>query len=442
MDVFNLGLYHTFEPKGRNVLGMYRGKTIILLGNEIHHNDNNNSNNGGSQDPISCLDLLDTGEITKLVSEGTSILVSDVEMARGRDLRRWLSDVVHRTYCTPTSHLLMDSDNILKCLRQTQKNDTKYIMPIKGPWEKQADKMAKALDKQFPDRRFLVSQQDSTKISVREGLGYDARVSVMFRLNTTDETGMMQYTLVSLLPFRTRLSLLWPLLKDSKQLEIMEYLTLSITNSLIIEQRSNSGGGGGSSSGGGTPHRNEFLQFDQLAQFDTSSIVFITTILSSLSRRGLRRKSTDEIQLFLSQHYHSPELIEMANSRLRWTRRLSVRDIRTRISQACNLDIAEYDSRILNAREIDTEIHVLRNNMTRGGGREEELLGKRGFESRFPDCMDELLEFIPSSLTRYVCLLFYPRGGDVDGRNSSATLLPEPEIQLQDFLKEDPFKNW
>src|SRR5579859_2497341 len=83
MDVFNLGLYHTFEPRGRDVLGMYRGKTIILLGNEIHGNCN--TGNSGVQEPMSCLDLLDPGEITKLVSQGTSILVSDVEMARGRD---------------------------------------------------------------------------------------------------------------------------------------------------------------------------------------------------------------------------------------------------------------------------------------------------------------------------------------------------------------------
>lgn len=417
MDIFNLGLYRTFEPKGRDVLGMYRGKTIILLGNEIH-------NNTGSQTPISCLDLLDTGKITKLVSEGTSILVSDVQMARGRDIRRWLADVVHRTFCTPRAHLLMDLDSTLKTLRQVQ-NDTKYIIPIKGLWEKQADKMAKALDKQFPRRRFLVTQQDATKISVREGLGYEARVSVMFRLNTTDETGMMQYTLVSLLPFRTRVALLWPLLKDSKQLEIMEYLTLSIANSLISEQKSS-----------GTTHRNEFLQYDIRGQFDASSIVFVTTILSALSRRGVRRKSTDEGQTFLDLHY-TPELKDMANSRLRWARRLSLRDIRTRIAQACNLELAEYDSRILNADEIETEIHV--RNVIRGPRADD---GKRKFEMRYPECMDELLEFIPSSLTRYVYYTLLSIGGDVDGRSSSATLLPEPKIEVSAFLNEDTFKNW
>jgi hypothetical protein len=256
--------------------------------------------------------------------------------------------------------------------------------------------VAKALDKQFPRRRFLVTQQDVTKISVREGLGYEARVSVMFRLNTTDETGMMQYTLVSLLPFRTRVALLWTLLKDSKQLEIMEYLTLSIANSLIAEQKSSE-----------TTHRNVFLQHDIQAQFDASSIVFVTTILSALSRRGVRRKSSpDEVQTFLDLHY-TPELKDMANSRLRWARRLSLRDIRTRIAQACHLELAEYDSRILNADEIETEIHV--RNVIRGPRADD---GRRKFEIRYPDCMDELLEFIPSSLTRYVhyILFVYGRG--------------------------------
>jgi hypothetical protein len=384
MDIYNLGLYQTFEPKGRDILGMYCGKTIILLGNEIHHHPTTPTtpNNSTSQDPISCLSLLDTGEITKLVASGTSILVCDVEMARGRDMRRWLADVVHRTYLLPNAHQFMDSDNIIKSLRQKIDN-TKYIVPVKSAvWEKQAEKLARALDKYFPGRRFTVSQQDREKISVREGLGYEALVSVMFRTNTSDETWMMQYTLVSVLPFRTRVALLWPLLVNSRALFIMEYLTLSIANSLIIEQRT-----------GHSKYRNEFLHFGK-ERFDASSIIFVTTILSTLSRRGLRRKSTDEIQLFLDRHY-SLDLVEMANSRLRWARRLSGRDIRTRIAVACKMDLAEYDSRILNANEIETEIHV--RNVIKSPRTED---GKRTFEERYKDCIGELLEFIPSTLTR------------------------------------------
>ena len=203
-------------------------------------------------------------------------------------MRRWLADVVHRTYLLPNAHQFMDSDSIIKSLRQ-KNDDTKYIVPVKGAvWEKQAEKLAKGLDKYFPNRRFTVGQQDREKISVREGLGYEALVSVMFRTNTSDETWMMQYTLVSLLPFRTRVALLWPLLVSERKLLIMEYLTLSIANSLIIEQRT-----------GQTRYRNEFLQFGK-EKFDVSSIVFVTTILSTLSRRGLRRKSTDEILTYQS----------------------------------------------------------------------------------------------------------------------------------------------
>ena len=72
MDIYNFGLYGTFEPNGIDILGMYKGKTVLILGNMYPQGL-------GSTSIPECLDVL---EVAKVLAEGTTILVCDVEQSR------------------------------------------------------------------------------------------------------------------------------------------------------------------------------------------------------------------------------------------------------------------------------------------------------------------------------------------------------------------------
>lgn len=377
MDIYNLGLYRTFDPTGRDVLGMYRGKTIVLLGNEFSTGEFGRS---------SVTDAVDVSEISKLAAQGTSILVCDVEMSRSSDMRRWLGDVVHRTSNIPGAHIFMEPDDVVECLRQ-KRDDTRYITSAKigVTWEKSADKFQRLLLKQFPSRRFLISKHDELRICVRESLDLSCRVAVFFSQGST-RPAACQYTLVSILPFSTRLSLVWSFFtKDHPYAKIAEYLSISIANDLLAEQRA-----------GGISLLEEFLSYNP-CQFNSNSIYFVAVILSAISYgRGLRKKSSkDDIQRFCESHYSSDLQMVLA-SRLRWQRRLSMKDMRGTISAACGIDVNEYNSRISSSSEIESEI---RESVTRRKGRSDDA--RVQFEKSYEDCLDELLEFIPASLTRY-----------------------------------------
>jgi hypothetical protein len=151
---------------------MYRGKTIVFLGNEFSTGEFGRS---------SVTDAIDVAEINKLAAQGTSIFVCDVEMSRSRDMRRWLGDVVHRTSNIPGAHMFMELDDVVDCLRQ-KRDDTRYITSAKVglTWEKSADKVLRLLLKQLPSRRFLISKHDETRICVRESLDLNCRVAVFF----------------------------------------------------------------------------------------------------------------------------------------------------------------------------------------------------------------------------------------------------------------------
>jgi hypothetical protein len=377
MDIYNLGLYRTFEPKGRDVLGMYRGKTIVFLGNEFSTGEFGRS---------SVTDAIDVAEISKLAAQGTSIFVCDVEMPRSRDMRLWLGDVIHRTSNIPGAHMFMEPDDVVDCLRQ-KRDDTRYITSAKVglTWEKSADKFQRVLLKQLPSRRFLISKHDETRICVRESLDLNCRVAVHFSHGSTG-TAACQYTFISILPFSTRLSLLWSFFtKTHPYAKIAEYLSISIANDLLSEQRI-----------GGTSLLEEFLSYNP-CQFNANSVYFVAVILSAISYgRGVRKKSSKEdIQQFSETHYSSDLRMVLA-SRLRWQRRLSMKDMQGKISAACGIDVNEYNSRISTSSEIGSEI---RESVTRRKGKTDDA--RIQFETMYADCLDELLEFIPVSLTRY-----------------------------------------
>jgi hypothetical protein len=83
-------------------------------------------------------------------------------------------------------------------------------------------------------------------------------------------------------------------------------------------------------------------------------------------------------------------------SRLRWQRRLSMKDMQGKISAACGTDVNEYNSRVSCSSGIESEI---RESVTRRKGKTDDA--RVQFETMYADCLDELLEFIPVSLTRY-----------------------------------------
>jgi gas vesicle protein len=360
----------------KDVLGMYRGKTIVLLGNEFATGEFARS---------SVTDSIDVAEISKLAAQGTSVLVCDVEMSRSADIRRWLGDVVHRTSNIPGAHMFMEPEDVVECLR-LKRDDTRYITSPKVgvSWEKGADKFLRLLSKQFPSRRFLMSKHDESRICVRESLDLNCRVAIFFSHGSI-EPAASQYTFISILPFSTRLSLLWSFFtKTHPYAKIAEYLSISIANDLLAEQKT-----------GDIFLLSEFLTFNP-CQFNSNSVYFVAVILSAISYgRGLRKKSSrDDIQQFSETHYSSDLQMVLA-SRLRWQRRLSLKDMRGKISAACGIDVNEYNSHVAYSSDVESEI---RETVTRRKGRNDDA--RVHFEKTFQNCFDELLEFIPASLTR------------------------------------------
>ena len=129
MDIYNFGLYGTFEPNGMDVLRLYSGKTVIILGNKYPQESGSTS----------IVDYLDVVEVAKVLAEGTTIFVCDVEKSRMGEMRGWIADVVHGS-SIPTIDGFVDKHGLIRCL-QAKKDDTRYMLTTKISQPKFADNL-------------------------------------------------------------------------------------------------------------------------------------------------------------------------------------------------------------------------------------------------------------------------------------------------------------
>ena len=328
MDIYNFGLYETFEPNGMDVLLLYSGKTVIILGNKYPQES-------GSTSIVDCLDVV---EVAKVLAEGTTIFVCDVEKSRMGEMREWIADVVHGSGM-PTIDGFVDKQGLIRCL-QAKKDDTRYMLTTKISQPKFADNLLGRLQKEFPSRRFTVSKHNVSKISVRESLDVYASIAITF---DDAKTNHIQYSFISILPYSSRIQLLWSCFV--KNTRVTEYLTWSIAHDILLEQSYQQ-----------SRLTREFLSF-QGHLLKSPSINFIIMILSAVSQTREYKSSSKrfEIQRFMERHY-PPEAMKTLILRLRKSRKLVLKDIRTKIASACGFDERVYHSKILHLSDIASEI--------------------------------------------------------------------------------------
>ena len=395
LDIYNLGLYQTLYPRRRSVMSLYTGKTIVMMGNEFGR---------GDFEKTSVLELIDVRELAKLLGEGTNVLICDVEMDRQEDVHGWMARVIHSGSDATEKEIMLDSaDGVVWGFSENSGRRISMIVPVKNAsWEKQSEKMLRVLTKQFPTRRFAVSRKGQHEMCIRESLDRNVRLSVTLTDTITTNPGMNHYAAINILSFRSRLRLLWSSFsRNNVNPSLTELLTLSVTHDILTDTTSSV--------------LKAFLSFQSRCSFGSVSIVFVVLILSAISTGKLRsRASKDAIQKFLQGHYDT-ELLDALQLQLRKVRRLTLRDIQLKIAAICAMEISTMEELILNSVEIGSEVRQ---------DREPSLVdpGMIQFESMFADCMDELLESIPASLTRYLLRIMW---GELTLRNSSATLLPD-----------------
>ena len=371
MDIYNFGLYGTFEPNGIDILGKYNGETVLILGNKYP----------GELGSTSILECLDNVEIAKALAAGTTIFVCDVEKSRMAEMKERIANVVHGS-TVPTIDGFVDKYGLIRCI-QARKDNARYILTTKTSQTKFADNLLQKLQKQFTSRRFAVSKHNESKISVRESLDVYANMSIIF---DDANTKQMQYSFISTLPFMTRISLLWSCFTASSLETVTENLALSIVHDVTLEQNYQQ-----------SRLAKEFLSFKGHL-LDSTSVDFIAMILSAISQAQENRSRSKrfEIQRFIEKHY-APETMKTLTLRLRNSRKMSLKDIRRKIGSACGFDEREYYSRVLHSSAIGSEIR----DVTPPRRLDEYDNRRNNFEAVFANHLDELLNFRDSSLTRY-----------------------------------------
>ena len=371
MDIYHLGLYGTFFPKGQNILEHYKGKTIIIMGNEWQ-----NKNAVWS----SILKLIDVMDIAQLIRHGTSFLISEIETSRVHTMKKWMSDIIHGT--SPEAFLegSVDSSTLVHCLRQ-QNHDTRYILnaqdvSVTGTWWKLADRTIKVLTKEFPARRFAVSRVDEEeKICVRESLGYHVRMAVVPEC----EDGFV-WPAISVLPFEMRVKLLAGMFgkKGLEITDVVQYLTLSVAHDLAVEQQY-----------GESDLLGQFLK-QESGLWDAGSNDLMVSILLGIPRNG---KRTDEIERFFSKHY-STEVSKLVLARLKKAKVMPLKEIRKQLASVCGLSVGAYSSRVMFSSIIGSEFREGTRMTVKDDGR-------LYFESAYSEHLQDLLNFPDSSLSRY-----------------------------------------
>ena len=367
VDIYNFGLYGTFEPSGIDVLRMYSGKTVIILGNKYTQESG----------VTSILENLDVVGIAKVLSEGTTFLVCDVEKSRGREMKEWVADVVHGS-SAPIIDGFVDKHGLIRCLR-ARKDDTRYMLTAKTSQTKFADNLIRRFQKEFPSRRFAVSKHNESKISVRESLDVYGSIAIIF---DDAKTNHIQYSLISILPYSSRIKLLWSYLK--KNMHVTEYLTWSIAHDILLDQSYQQ-----------SRLAKEFLSF-QGHLLESTSIDFVMMIVSAISQAQEYKSSSKifEIQRFMERHYPR-ETMKTLELRLRNPQKIVLKDIRRKIASACGFDDRVYHSKILHSSDIASEI---RDVMPRQPNCD---YSRNKFETLFSNHLDELLDFRDSFVTRY-----------------------------------------
>ena len=368
MDIYSFGLYGTFEPDGIDVLQMYSGKTVIILGN-------NYPKESGSTTIVDCLDVV---EIAKVLAKGTTILVCDVEKSKVAEMREWIAGVVHGS-SIPIIDGFVDKHGLVRCLQMGQDN-ARYILTTKTSQTKFADNLLRRLKKEFPSRRFAASKHNESKISVRESLDVYASIGVTFDDAKTDH---VKYSFVSILPYSNRIKLLRSCF--IKNTHVTKYLTWSIAHDILLEQSHQQ-----------SRLANEFLSFkgDLL---ESTSMDSLGVILSAISQAQEHKSHWGrfEIWRFIERHYPL-ETMKTILSRPQNSEKTSLKDIRKKIASACGFDERVYNSKILHSSDIASE---LRDVTPRQLDNYDHTRNK--FERRFSDHLDKLLDFRDSVLTRY-----------------------------------------
>jgi hypothetical protein len=376
MDVFNLGLYGSLNVNGVEVLQMYRGKNIVVMGDEFY--------SWGFGKKVAT-DYIDTDELARLATLGTKLLICDVEVRRTDEMRRWLSDIVHSNTGgeTFTADELEGGESLWRRDVRQSLSKKRGRSTMLG----NETNVIRRLSKQFPSRRFAIVRQDDSTLAIRESLYFDTRISVTIS-PTTDISPLTRYTFISNLPFSSRLSLLSSLFLDTTtNIEMAEYLTLSIAHDISNEQRHSD-----------SSLLDQFLKFEP-CRFDPTSIEFVAIILSSISNGCNQRKSgftlSAEILGFLNAQYPA-ELVDAMILRLRWSRALSLDDIREKIAVSCGIDVADFGARVIHSGDIGSEVRqdgAISRRMTR---KEIESNCSR-FETTFAAHMHELIKFTPTA---------------------------------------------
>ena len=354
---------------------------------------------------VSVIGLVDRREMTKLLSEGTNVIICDVEIAREGEVRRWMSDLIHGTRCS--NEILVEQDALMK--KVIERKEVRLIVPLKSlPWEKQSQKTLATLSKYLPLRRFSLSRYRESQFIIQESLPRTVRFMLTFR----DTTDINRFAVISVLSFHSRLESLWSSFsRNTVHSELTELLVLSISHDILMDKSQHT--------------LSQIFSHEPRRSFGSLSIVFVVIILAAISSL-VRSKGSKEIQQFLQGHY-SEELHDAVHLQLRTIRRLSLRDVRMKIALNCGVEIHSLDRRILDSKKIDSEVRVEETLETEDDGNAE-------FEEMYSDCMDDLLRSIPDGPTMH---------GRSSIGNSTPQLpnhkSPEHGPSFTDFIKFEPF---
>jgi hypothetical protein len=343
MDTCNVSLEGHFDVMtgsediaGQNLFSLYKGKTIIMLGNEFPYFE---------RDQRCALDLVDEKDLSPAMINGTSLLVSN-------PARTELECHVPRLLLAssfPKTREFKTIKKLVAAIANSRKSndffETKFICLPKhiGDESKRclqkANRAATELAKRVPHLRFVISTTPASafnprlpgragKVEVLPCIPY-SNSKMFFTLDSTGSNRFVEintFGILLSLPLSIRLKMLWDELENNTPnkilLDVIEY-------DLIIEIKRFSNPQGpwpdSISSDKMLSHLNRleaFLSYDPSRQFGRLTIDRMTSLLSNLKSLadccvgswpllltfGTRRKAlcsalTNRIDTFFNHHY-------------------------------------------------------------------------------------------------------------------------------------------
>lgn len=221
MDIWNVSLNGHLETIGntrQSLFQLYKGKTVIMLGNQFPYFERGQR---------TAMDLIDQKDFAPAAFGGTSLFVSGIDLDQDAinhipRLLRAGTYSLFRTFST-VNHLVKA---VLSARNDKGFYDTKFICTptIKGDvatrCANKADKAANELRRRVPNLRFIISwsaEKGSGQVEVMPCIPYDNAKFILTRPSTRRFEELNGYGVLFSLPFATRLEMLWDVFSGDKR---------------------------------------------------------------------------------------------------------------------------------------------------------------------------------------------------------------------------------